>query len=150
MPPMLIASYTCLCSTITLTMDRYAHTGLHDVAPAVAPPPALPMNAPEMAPQTMKAAGTDGPGLQAVCTGFVQTNDSDRSRVIGRETADSSGDDGEMASTGHHSPLVIQPFATGRDCVTPSQSSGGAGFEPANGLPRCRFSSPQRRSAGSE
>jgi integrase/recombinase XerD len=68
-------------STITLTMDRYAHTGLHDVARAVESMPALsglPTLAPEPARHALKATGTDPAGLSPVCTGFVQTNDTRR------------------------------------------------------------------------
>jgi hypothetical protein len=61
-------------STITLTMDRYAHTGLHDVSLAVESLPALPASSPESAPATLKATGTENASAStdhSVCTGFA-------------------------------------------------------------------------------
>src|SRR5262245_58601319 len=61
-------------STITLTMDRYAHTGLHAVPRAVEALPSLSVNTPETDCQPLKATGTDELGLPPpVCTRFVQT-----------------------------------------------------------------------------
>jgi integrase len=62
-------------STITLTMDRYAHTGLHAVARAVEALPPLPTGRPETARQPLRATGTDAPGSPPVCIGFAPTGD---------------------------------------------------------------------------
>jgi integrase len=56
-------------STITLTMDRYAHAELHHITAAVGNLPSLPSE-PEKAGQKMKATGTDG---RPIYTEFVQT-----------------------------------------------------------------------------
>jgi integrase/recombinase XerD len=65
-------------STITLTMDRYAHTGLHDVARAVESLPSLPTIEPDVIKRTLKATGTDG--RDAIpCTNLALTPDSERS-----------------------------------------------------------------------
>jgi hypothetical protein len=58
-------------STITLTMDRYAHTGLHDIARAVESLPALATTGPDTTREALKATGTDPGGLPPVCTGFA-------------------------------------------------------------------------------
>jgi integrase len=57
-------------STITLTIDRYAHTGLFDTAAAVEALPSIPSTAPSTPEKTAaKATGTDGFG----CTLVAQT-----------------------------------------------------------------------------
>ena len=47
-------------STITLTMDRYAHVGIRDTAAAVAKLTLPTMNRPEAEPVALRATGTDG------------------------------------------------------------------------------------------
>ena len=46
-------------STITLTMDRYAHTSLHDVRAALGAMPSIPSTGPSANRQIMRATGTD-------------------------------------------------------------------------------------------
>jgi integrase len=58
-------------STITLTLDRYAHVGLLDVAGGMAclpPLPGAPDTGPEDRRQPLRKTGTDGAGLHEVCT----------------------------------------------------------------------------------
>ena len=81
-------------STITLTMDRYAHTGLHDVAAAVEAMPSIPSTGPELDRQVLQATGTDGKSACTVaCTKLAQNADSSGLRLIvddNAESADSS------------------------------------------------------------
>lgn len=70
-------------STIKLTMDRYTHTGLHDVAAAVEGLPRIPSTGPETGRQILKATGTDGDSACTVaCTKLAQTTDSSPFRLI--------------------------------------------------------------------
>jgi integrase len=53
-------------STITLTMDRYTHVGLHDSAAAVESLPGIPGAGPASEPAAMRATGTDGGRVSGV------------------------------------------------------------------------------------
>jgi integrase/recombinase XerD len=114
-------------STITLTMDRYAHTGLHDIARAVESLPSLATNDTTRR-QEIKATGTDGAGLPPVCRRFVQTNDPDRSRMVLVETHKADGNDPESEPQRRHNSGVLQPVATDRDRVILVETSGEGGI----------------------
>ncbi len=55
-------------STITLTMDRYTHVGLYDLAASVNSLPALPVDVPDADANVLKATGTDDLGVSEVPT----------------------------------------------------------------------------------
>ena len=128
-------------STITLTMDRYAHTGLHDTARAVESLPSLPPSRPESRPQPMKATGTDAVGLPPVCTGFAKAVDTGRSPLMPVETfkGAESGQGGD--SGGDRNPPILKVFAPDRGEMMPADTNGEGG----NQAPR--FSQPLSFSA---
>src|SRR5262249_53571910 len=67
-------------STISLTMDRYTHLGLHDVAAAVGQLPSL-TPAPDHEVQSLRATGTDRISCTASCTNLALNSDSERSEM---------------------------------------------------------------------
>ncbi len=68
-------------STITLTMNRYTHLGLHDEAAALDKLPQLPTRPTTTEPAALKATGTDG-RLHGACTPLARTPDSDARPVM--------------------------------------------------------------------
>jgi integrase/recombinase XerD len=66
-------------STITLTIDRYAHTTLHDVSAAIHALPPIPAKGSQNELQTLRATGTDG---ETTCTKLVQVADTPGFRLI--------------------------------------------------------------------
>ena len=109
-------------STITLTMDRYTHVGLHDVASAMQSLPALP-TAPARRPQELKATGTSGLG----CTLVAQTPAIQGHR---QASQDSKGGAAGKAD-GSPQPLAVSVLVVSRH----PESSGTVekappGFEP--------------------
>src|SRR5262249_49880769 len=121
-------------STITLTMDRYAHTGLHDVAAAVEALPNLPSEGPEAGRQALRATGTDPVGLPLVCTGFAQTTDTGRPSLRPDGTSQGDGKGTECQTNGGRKGAISQGVATTCDGVRLIETAEGAGFEPARGL----------------
>ena len=121
-------------STITLTMDRYSHTGLHDTAAAVAKLPALAAGGPPAvhpARQEARATRTDGP---PVCTEFARTPARPGRKLA---TPDSEpGDTGVL--TGPTQTLV----ASGVSNRSRPLTAEGEGFEPPVKLLPRRFSRP--------
>ena len=78
-------------STITLTTDRYAHTGLHDTAAAVEAMPRIPSNGPDQNRQALRATGTDGnSACTAACTKLAQTADIPRLHLIASDNVGGS------------------------------------------------------------
>src|SRR5262249_34951107 len=122
-------------STITLTMDRYAHTGLHDVARAVESLPSLATDPPERARRALKATGTEGCAglfqanqLAPVCTGFARTDDSGRSSVIPRETKEGQVDDAVTEPENCCKSPTLLAVATERGSLTLNERSGEGGI----------------------
>jgi integrase/recombinase XerD len=113
-------------STITLTLDRYAHTGLHDVARAMDLMPSLQgPTRPDAGQQVLKATGTDDRGLHSVCTKFVQTADPSRLRLSPDETSEGDGGGARNEQRNLAVPLNLTPVATMQDTLRPSETSGG-------------------------
>src|SRR6187402_1411794 len=72
-------------STITLTMDRYAHVGIRDTAAAVARL-TLPTGTPaHPATSALAATGTDGPGPTGAATGAAAGGDGRGATGAGEE-----------------------------------------------------------------
>ena len=110
-------------STITLTMDRYAHVQMFDTAGAVGKLPPLPgpRIPPESAP--MQATGTDGQPINELLAHYLPTAGD----VSGRSESDSdvmaqSGDQMRM----DRNPLLVTALdAERRPLTVPVASSGG-------------------------
>lgn len=130
-------------STITLTMDRYAHSGLNDIAAAVESLPSLnrkpvgrdnPRHDPTSG--SHKEAGNSG------CTMVAQTTVRSRlqpaSEGIERKKRDGEEDDQET-------PQAVDPSALG--ISSHQQEAEGEGFEPSDGFHRLRFSRPVQSAA---
>jgi hypothetical protein len=126
-------------STITLTMDRYTHVGLHDIAGAGASLPALPnastAAASNFGPQPLRATGTDGSG----CTLVAQTTAPGCPPLS--STVSIEGGNGKGAALPQ--PLDVSPVVL----HGPLDAAEGAGFEPARESPPCRFSRPMQSAA---
>ena len=119
-------------STITLTMDRYTHTGLHDIATAVGSLPPLPLpSGPTSEADELRATGTDGvPG----CTLVAQPADRN-----GHPEAPA----GQKGAGNEQGVAATQPLALVSDgtCSHPG-SAEREGFEPSVSLRIHRFSRP--------
>jgi len=122
-------------STITLTMDRYDHTGLHDVATAIMALPSLPGSLLDST--ALKATGTDGKAPKTVedgCTQVAQNQD------LSGPLLASIGTNMERVEG---SAALAQPHALsseGTSCHL--QAAEGVGFEPTDDSRRRRFSRP--------
>jgi integrase len=120
-------------STITLTMDRYAHTGLHDVAAAVGTLPPLPSPVTEAGRRALPATGTDGritdPAYPA-CTSLVQAADFGCSGLRADETDDEGTAGLEVISRDCSEPQILQ--VVGADC----NAVRGGESDPGEGPPR--------------
>ena len=78
-------------STITLTMDRYTHVGLHDVASAMQSLPALP-DAPARESQELRATGTSGLGCTLVAQNpAIQGHPQASHGIVGGITGEADG-----------------------------------------------------------
>jgi integrase/recombinase XerD len=75
-------------STITLTMDRYAHSALCDEAAALATLPPLPL---ATGPATLAATGTDAESLRSACAADEERRGSVR-MAVGEPSAPTTGD----------------------------------------------------------
>ncbi len=82
-------------STIGLTMDRYTHLSVHDVAAAIDRLPGLPgVEEPTAEPQ--KATGTDGRLAHPLALELAQTVDSASHRVASADTGSDGAETGEV------------------------------------------------------
>src|SRR5262245_42402428 len=88
---------------------------------------------PEVACEALKVTGTDASGLPPVCTGFAQTNDPDRARVMPLETVGRDRGDLKREPESLRKPLISQPVATDRAGLRRFERAEGEGFEPSNG-----------------
>jgi hypothetical protein len=116
-------------STITLTMDRYAHTGLHDVAAAVGALPALPSRG-EAARQLLPATGTDGLACTPACTNLVQAADIGCESLRTAETGRGCAKGQDSGDRDCVNPLILQAFADDCDRVRGVESDGGETSHP--------------------
>ena len=126
-------------STITLTMNRYTHLGLHDEAAALDKLPQLPGGS-RMGAAAIRATGTDGavpdssdksaPRLTGAYTPL--THVSGFGRDVSGLPGTSPGGEGENAIGRNH--LILQAVAAGQDRVGPAGTGEGGeappGFEP--------------------
>ena len=119
-------------STITLTMDRYAHTGLHDVAAAVESLSSLPLSGPQGIEPALRATGTDGqPAPSActpACTELAQAADSGSGGLTTIEAAARGPDGEERGGAGSPNPLILQPFASDCERLRAAEKSGEGGI----------------------
>jgi hypothetical protein len=108
-------------STIGLTMDRYTHVGLHDVAAALNTLPCIPESSGKPEPQTLRMTGTDGDSAcTPACTKLVSTAASSRRRMMtNAETTPSNDQPG-----GEQKALEM----LGDDDTCEDMLSGGAGI----------------------
>ncbi len=75
-------------SDVRLTLNRYSHVGLHDMAAALEQLPSVLPNALETIPQRMSATGTENPvGLHTAYTTLTQTADTQRLRLMSDDNA---------------------------------------------------------------
>jgi integrase len=109
-------------STITLTMDRYSHAGLYDVAGALDKLPPLPATEPEAG--AVRATGTDGRPISDRLAHYLPTAGdgtgrelTERGGEVGSNPEDSGGrkalGGGELDASGRH--------LTGADGNTPER-----------------------------
>jgi integrase len=116
-------------STITLTMDRYAHTGLHDVAAAVGTLPSLPRPDGQADQQALRATGTEGPAYPFAYTKLTQTADVACESLRANETGEVGAGGQETGSGAVANPLILQAFAADCDPMRGGES------EPPEGTP---------------
>jgi integrase len=119
-------------STITLTMDRYAHVGLHDTATAMELVPAVgPVSG--TGAERLRATGTDS-ACTATCTELAPKPDSGSKRK-GCLPVSPPRHDAPVES-----PQVVA--MTQPDTASKSQKAEREGFEPSVGFHPHRFSRP--------
>jgi hypothetical protein len=87
-------------STITLTMDRYAHVGIRDTAAAVAKLNLPTHNPTGTEPAVLRATGTDNTTVLGAATGAA----------AGGIRRGESGRNEEATNTGRATPKVVQPL----------------------------------------
>ncbi len=110
-------------STITLTLDRYSHVGLHDTAGALNKLPPVLGSTTSSESANMHATGTDG---QRISERFA-THSPRAGDVSGRNTTDSD----VILKSDPQMMMGCNPFemagldASGRDQTGPDASSGG-------------------------
>jgi len=110
-------------STITLTLDRYAHVGLHDTAGALDKLPPLPASNPTAEPASMRATGTDGRPVGGRLATHLPLEGDASGRVLShpdvmpRLSDQASMDRNSLGMTGFD--------VSGRDLTEPVASSGG-------------------------
>ncbi len=117
-------------STITLTLDRYAHVGLHDVAAGVRALPPLPGDGLEAGRQPMRATGTDGAIAEPRtfgCLEVARTADREEHRPSSAGTEGRRAGRGQGAAQGSAASSVVP-------CCHRESSEGAEeappGFEP--------------------
>lgn len=117
-------------STITLTMDRYTHVGLHDISSGIASLAALPGRTPDAAKHAVKATGTDGKRADAAefgCSVVAQ------SPALSLHRESSEGIEGPDVRQGKASPQTLAASAPGTSCHRETSSEvkeAPPGFEP--------------------
>jgi hypothetical protein len=110
-------------STITLTLDRYSHVGLHDTAGAFDKLPALPGSPPAPQLTSMQATGTEGQRIsERFATQLPLAGDGP-----GRSLSDSDviGESGTQIVMGRKSLEIGELDASGRGLTGPVANSGG-------------------------
>ena len=122
-------------STITLTMDRYAHVGLHDTATAMEQVPAVgPVTGTGR--EAMRATGTDGGLVSNPCTNLALESDT------GRQNAGSLPVSTMPAAEDGEGSQIHAPTRGDRDLQ--GGKAEREGFEPSVGFHPHRFSRPAR------
>ncbi len=116
-------------STIVLTMDRYAHTGLHDTAAAVRAMPRILSTTPDYDRQVMRATGTGGKrACTAACTDSLKTGDIGQLHLI----ADDNDGVANSPSRGARKPLEKIADGNRRTRLIAGDSASGGMAERLN------------------